>query len=98
MILLIPLLPLFFGFDSLAGTSNIVYLRAGFVQKISCEGRLYLSAVGNDTLVQLEPLPKELGCAVILKPLASRGRTNLILETSAGNITRAIEISSVKPQ
>lgn len=67
-------------------------LKAGFVHKLSCEGRLFVSSIGNDNLVRLEALPKELGCAVILKPIASSGRTNLILETSTGTIERLIEI------
>jgi hypothetical protein len=70
-----------------------IVLYPGFVTKIQCEGRLLVSAIGNDSLVQLEALPKELGCGAILKPLArSPGKTNLLLETSTGTIDQEIEI------
>ena len=72
---------------------DVLKLRAGFVKKLTCEGKLYASSIGNDNLVRLEALPKELGCAVILKPIASSGRTNLILETSTGTMERLIEIA-----
>ena len=86
-------------FDSLialAGSTDIT-LYTGFVSKVRCEGRLMVSAVGDSTLVQLQALPKEMGCAVLLKPLGSTGKTNLILETSTGSITRIVRISSVVP-
>jgi hypothetical protein len=73
---------------ALAG-GNVVQLYPGYVTRIQCEGRLLVSAVGNTALVQLEAMPKELGCGVLLKPLAS-GRTNLIVETSAGTIERVL--------
>jgi len=70
----------------------------GFVTKVQCEGRLLVSAVGNDALVQLEALPKELGCGVILKPTGrGLGKTNLILETSTGTIDCEIDIVSGVP-
>jgi hypothetical protein len=72
-------------------------LYPGFVTKLQCEGRLLVSAVGDDNLVHLEPLPKELGCGVLLKPLIGAHHesrsTNLLLETSTGTIRRMISIA-----
>ena len=70
-----------------------IRLYPGYLTKIRCEGRLLVSAVGNDSLVRLEPLPKDLGCAVVVKPLSIKGQTNLLIETSTGTIERIIEIS-----
>ena len=85
----------------LASGAEVVRLAPGFVTKLRCEGRLLVSAVGSDELVQLEALPKELGCGVLLKPKVHAGRTNLFLETTAGTIERALEIAadqkSLKP-
>jgi hypothetical protein len=68
-------------------------LYVGFVTKLQCEGRLLVSAVGNESLVQLEALPRELGCGAILKPTGrATGRTNLLLETSTGTLDLEIEI------
>lgn len=74
--------------EALAASSavEVLKLKVGFVKKLTCEGRLFVSAVGNDRLVHLEALPKELGCAVILKPIGGVGETNLILETSTGTV------------
>lgn len=69
-------------------------LYAGYLTKVRCEGRLLISAVGDDLLVRLEALPKELGCGVVLKPQVESARTNLILETSTGTIRRILEIRS----
>ncbi|HLE01303.1 MAG TPA: hypothetical protein VJB59_13655 [Bdellovibrionota bacterium] len=69
-----------------------VVLRPGYVRKLKCQGRLLLSSVGNESLIQLSALPKETGCGVLIKPTALEGQTNLILETSAGTITRKIRI------
>ena len=74
-------------------SDDVLHLKVGFIQKISCNGRLYVSAVGNDSLVRLEALPKELGCAVILKPTGIIGTTNLILETSTGTVMKRLEVS-----
>ena len=74
------------------GADDVLRLKVGFVKKLSCEGRLFVSAVGNDRLVHLEALPKELGCAVILKPTGKNGTTNIVLETSSGSIERVITI------
>ena len=76
----------------------VIRLYPGFVTKIQCEGRLLVSAIGNDAWVQLEALPKELGCGVILKPTGKGvGRTNLLLETSTGTIDREVEIEAGTP-
>jgi hypothetical protein len=75
-----------------AWASEPIVLKPGFVRKLHCEGRLYLSSVGNPALVELQPLPRELGCGVIVRPLAGSGETDLILETSTGTISRVIEI------
>jgi hypothetical protein len=48
---------------------------------------------GNEAMVRLEALPKELGYAVILKPLVSSRKTNLILETSTGTTERLIDVN-----
>ena len=67
-------------------------LKPGFVRKLHCEGKLYLSSIGNPNLVELQALPKEIGCGVFGSTLASTGETDLILETSVGTISRVIEI------
>ena len=41
--------------------------------------------------MDLEALPQNLGCGVILKPLRP-GSTNMILETSTGTIERLISV------
>jgi hypothetical protein len=71
-----------------------IHLYPGYVTKVECEGKLLVSAIGNDRAVMLAALPKELGCGVLLKPLATSGRTNLILETSTGTVERVVEVSS----
>lgn len=72
--------------------SEPIKIYPGYVSKIHCEGRLLVSAVGNDSMVRLEALPKDLGCGVLLKPLVSAGQTNLILETTGGTVERLIEV------
>jgi hypothetical protein len=67
-------------------------LYPGYLTQIRCEGRLLVSAVGDDRMVRLEALPKDLGCGVLLKPLGNSGRTNLILETSTGTIRKIVVI------
>jgi hypothetical protein len=76
----------------MASESDALRLYPGYVTRIGCEGRLLVSSVGNEALVRLEALPKELGCGVLVKPLAASGRTNLILETSAGTIERVLSV------
>lgn len=79
--------------SALAEEAPLVRLHPGYVTKITCPGRLLASAVGSDHAVKLEALPKELGCSVLLKPLSTLGRTNLLLETTAGSFTRILEVS-----
>ena len=76
--------------------ASLIHLYPGYVTKVACEGRLLVSAVGNDQLVVLSALPKELGCGVLLKPVGAAGRTNLLLETSTGAVSRVIEIGPGK--
>lgn len=73
-------------------TPPTIVLRPGFITKVRCQGRLLISAIGNDELVQLEALPKEIGCAVLLKPKSRSGQTNLYLETSAETVERAVVV------
>ena len=73
---------------------EVVKLYPGFITKVRCEGKLYVSAIGNDTAVHLEALPKELGCGVLLKPISGNTRTNLILETSTGTVRRLVIVVS----
>jgi hypothetical protein len=40
----------------------------------------------------MDPLPKDSGCAVLLKPLVSKGRTNLLIETSSGTSLVMVEV------
>lgn len=69
----------------------------GYVTKVSCEGKLLVSSIGNDGMIRLEPLPATLGCAVLLKPLAASGRTNLILETSSSSVQVTVEVRTGIP-
>jgi len=75
-----------------ASDGGKVSLYPGFVTKVQCRGKVLVSAVGNESLVRLEPLPNEMGCGVILKAKARSGTTNLILETSTGTHRPMIEI------
>ncbi|MGE4108222.1 MAG: hypothetical protein AB7F66_13490 [Bacteriovoracia bacterium] len=77
--------------------SENITLFSGFITKVRCEGRLLTSSIGNEQIVQLEALPKEVGCAVLLKPLSSTGKTNLILETSSGSVKTLVSLSSETP-
>jgi hypothetical protein len=79
---------------ALAAPAGPIRLYPGYLTRVRCEGRLYLSGVGNDAVVRLEALPKELGCGVYLKPLVGSGRTNLSLETSTGTIDRILVIEA----
>lgn len=76
--------------------ASVIEIYPGYLTKIHCDGRLLVSAIGNDSLVRLEALPRELGCGAILKPKAQKGRTNLFLETTAGTVSRVIEITPSK--
>ena len=76
----------------LAHAAGTLKLSTGLIYKIQCEGRLLVSAVGNDEILRLEALPKELGCGALLKPTGKLGTTNLVLETSTGTLTRWVEV------
>jgi hypothetical protein len=70
----------------------------GYVTKLSCKGRLLISAIGDERLLELSALPKEIGCGVLLRPKQPGGHTNLILETSGGTIHRLLSVSKQAPQ
>jgi len=72
--------------------SEVITLYVGYVTRVECQGRLLISAIGNDSLVRLEALPKEIGCGVLLKPLATQGETNLLLETSSNTVKAILRI------
>lgn len=84
---------LFLFAGTLAHAEEALRLYPGFVTRVRCEGRLLLSSVGDDRLIRLDALPRELGCGVILKPTNSSGRTNLILETSTGTVQRILVVT-----
>jgi hypothetical protein len=85
---------LVFSMQAYAATYEKVTLHPGFVTKLQCRGKVLVFAIGNESLVRLEPLPNEMGCGVILKAQASSGTTNLILETSSGSYKPMIEIQN----
>lgn len=72
----------------------VIPVYPGYVTRIQCEGRLLVSAIGDDRVVRLESLPKDLGCGILLKPVAGNGRTNLLIETSTGTIERVVQVQS----
>lgn len=78
--------------SSFAATTNPIVLYAGYLTKLRCEGKLLISAVGDPKLLVLEALPAQVGCGVLIKPLARTGRTNLALETTTGSISIILEI------
>ena len=82
------------GLTARASTPPTLILYSGLVTKVRCEGKLLISAIGEPNLVALDALPANVGCGVLLKPLAKQGRTNLILETSTGTIATLVEIVS----
>lgn len=82
-----------FALSARAEAAENVNLAFGFVTKLSCRGRLLISAIGDDRLFELSALPKEIGCGVLLRPKQSSGHTNLILETTGGTIHRLLTIS-----
>jgi hypothetical protein len=87
---------LFFGLShESAFASNQINLKLGFLKKVNCKGRLYASGVGNESIVELEALPSNIGCGVILKPVRG-GTTNLILETSTGTIEKSLHVPQKK--
>ena len=77
-----------------------ITLYPGFVTKIRCQGRLLVSAVGNEELVERSALPSEIGCGLILKPGSKSGQTNLIIETTTGSVSRTLVVThsgSIQP-
>lgn len=91
------LLPLLF-LPGIASAGGALPISVGYITKATCHGRLLISAVGDERLVELSALPRELGCGVLLKPRAERGRTNLILETTSGTVNQVLEITKDKTQ
>ena len=81
-----------------AESSKPIHLYPGYTTRINCQGRLLLSAIGNDQLVQLDALPSELGCGMLLRPKTGKGRTDLAAETSAGSILRIVNIETENSQ
>ena len=77
-----------------SGDEQPLKLSPGFIYKIRCEGRLLISSIGNESILRLEALPRESGCGAIVKPLGPLGVTNLLIETSSGSISRAVEVTS----
>ena len=92
------LLGLIFSGAANAGETKVIRLYPGYTTRINCRGRLILSAIGNEEIVQLDALPSELGCGIILKPKATKGRTDLAAETSAASILRIVNIQSAVSQ
>lgn len=76
-----------------AFAKETIQLRQGFLKKVECKGRLYASGVGDETIVEMEALPSNIGCGVILKPVRT-GSTNLILETSTGTFEKTLGVLS----
>jgi len=74
-----------------------ISVRSGFITRAHCEGRLLAAATGNPALLHIEPVPKEMGCAVLLKAEHAPGRTDLILETTAGTSHHWVEIIAAPP-
>ncbi len=75
-------------------TEKQVTLYPGYITKLHCEGTLLISAVGDPKLLALEALPAQVGCGVLLKPVARAGRTNLALETTTGSVSVIVEITA----
>lgn len=71
----------------------IIYF--GYTTQIHCQGKLYLSSVGNPRLVNYEVFPKELGCGALIQPLAESGQTDVVLKSSIGDYHRILEIRKV---
>jgi len=73
------------------GKVETIFLSYGFLKKIECKGKLYISALGNEKIITREALPSSLGCGLVLIP-QNIGKTNLILETSTGTQEYLIEV------
>lgn len=80
-----------------SNADETIKLYSGYVTKVSCKGKLLLSSVGDELLVKLDAYPSQLGCGLLLKPLQSQGKTNLILESSSYSIQSVIEIRKSHP-
>jgi hypothetical protein len=78
--------------------TETVSIPYGYVTKLSCKGKLLVSAIGDERLLELSALPKEIGCGVLLRPRLPSGQTNLILETSGGTIHRLLSVSRLVPK
>ena len=88
------LIPIFFlALLSFSASEKTITLYNGYLTKLSCEGKLLISAVGDQKLVALEALPNQVGCGVLIKPLVQSGRTNLALETTTGSVSVILEIA-----
>lgn len=77
-------------------TAATLVLYSGYLTKLSCSGKLLAASAGNTRIVQIEALPKDLGCGVLIKPLAPEGRTNLFIEASTGTYQLILEIDGSK--
>jgi hypothetical protein len=84
-------------FASVARAAEVIPLYPGFLTRDRCHGRLKLSAVGDESLVERQALPATSECGVILRPLGKTGRTDLLLETTTGSVHRILEIQSSGP-
>lgn len=75
---------------------------AGYNTQVHCQGRLFVSSVGDPNLVRWEAFPNGLGCGVVLKPNGIPGNTDLLLKTSTGDYHLIIEVkkapSGLKPK
>lgn len=91
---MIKLLLSFVVFSLPVFAQDSVKIAQGYVYKFRCEGRLLVSAVGDERLVRLEALPREIGCGAIVKSVSGLGITNIIFETTQGSFSRVIQITS----
>lgn len=80
------------------GIQKSIELHYGYISKLECEGKLLISAIGNQELVKLDALPEAVGCGVLLKPLQKTGATNLVLETSTSSIEISIHVLNSAPR
>ena len=86
------LICLFLGQVTLAADPPPIVIYYGYITQIHCKGTLYTSSVGSDELINLEPIPKNLGCGVLLQPEKDSGFTDVLLKTNTGDMHRIIEI------
>lgn len=91
----VMVIALFF-LPAIAFAEKPIPLSVGYVSKIICHGKLLVSAIGNDSIIELNALPRELGCGVLVRPKAEFGRTNIILETTSGTVNQVLEITKNK--